>query len=302
MLINSIGQYDYSAERVMARRFIFEPVMLCLYPEIKVMSASSLDIGKMSKEQRSEMCGFARSYTEKMLITGYGDETLIICPTMFPSSSLCLALRMLIPTKELLRLAELCAPEMFEVSKYIGIEPARMSESVRKHSELFSSLCEELKLCFTGLGGAMSDVWGEDIVDICLRISRFTGCPIELLAEDGFDVQEMKNVDLYLFCAFVLDMLLLARRHSVDRSATVSLRTLYSSPFIEVAFDGDTPLCTLEEYYQWKNIAYERDMPLYLHGEGGSAVMSMHFYRVDPALLGLKAPIMLRQSLPRWMI
>ena len=295
-------KYNYSAESVMAQRMIFSAAMLCLYPTARIITSEpvGVDIDGLSEEQRGEIYDFARSYTDKMLITGDESGIFVLCPTLFPASSLCPVLKIHIPPSEFLRAVQQVDSKMFEMSSFLKVTPSRLSRAVRGHIAEVEALCNDLKECFTRLP-VVEDIDGSEVIRRCLGLSRFVGCPVWLEAEDGFEDTPLKNVELPLLCAFVTDMLLLARSRAPKRSAVIKFKVLYDAPLVEISFSGDFSMCALDQYYEWKNIANERDMHIYLYEDGGSMGLSMHFYRIDPALLGLKAPVMLRQSTPRWM-
>lgn len=289
-----------SIEKVASKIFIYQPAFLCFYPELTVMSSGSeyFDLNEIPKEQIEEIHDFCRSCNSRVMVCGNEDVIYLICPTLYPSSSICLALRMTLPPRQILKLIEVCAPDSFVISKHLKLTPARMSDRIQKLKDGFSAFLTELESCFLNIGVA-EDISMLQLCRLCCDIALFVGCPIEIDV-DSVD-EQMSNVDRPMVAAFVANILDLARGYGDDRSARIKISVLYGAPFIQISFVYGGSMTAVNDYYRWRNITNERDMHLYLYEKDGVITLSLHFYRIDPAMLGLKSPLLLRQRLTKWM-
>ena len=189
----------YTVSEVQGRRHICNCALISPANSMKTIAlrapaASTLSLAELSEAQKSEIVEHLCSYTEDILICEMDGRALAIIPSLYPSSSLCVALEFdeeEFTVCELLRLIE-CdkCPRIFRVSKHIADSPARMTHSLSRKGEEFFSFAHELEEIFCGLDTLCTDA-EEATTELCVRAQKlayFIGCPIERidLLSDGF--------------------------------------------------------------------------------------------------------------------
>lgn len=286
-------EIGYSQAAVMKKRFISAHAILSLAPEVSLISTGAIageriNVDILSVEQRRELREFAMSYTERLLVTGNERELWIVSPSLFPSATLCVAMRPYISPKELLRFIK-DAPELFEVSRHIDFGCARMSARLNEKREAFFGLVEEIRKCFCDIY-RLEDCHDEAerrriLAEQCAALSMFTGCPIELESLEG---EAYSKTDFPLFTAFVLNMLMVARRCSPTRSAALSIRSERSAAFVEIRFSSDIPLCLSREQLQWTRAGNDKGIFCCFDEEGENVVAMLHPLRDDRLYVEIK--------------
>lgn len=286
----------YLQQKAMAKRFICTQGLLSFRssPAIIITNRSGeskrMDALAMPIYKRKEIYEFARSYTDKMLITEHGCSTWVISPSVFPSSSLCAVFCFDIDPSRFLRLVKACGrEEMFEISRYAEIKRARMSSALQELVEGMSEFCEDIRLCFYDTSRLKRTRTAEGqrraLIEQCHRISVLTGCPIEVDAEQG----EYSNTDLSILSAFLLTMLISARKNAPDRTARLSFSARAGSALVKVRFFCEASISISAELLEWEGITADRCMEFYSATDNRELTVEFHAHRYDlSAILGIK--------------
>lgn len=291
----SITAESYSKEKVMSRTAPCELGILSFVSPCKVVATSFSFNGMeglktLTEEQKNEIYEFARSYTDKMLIIGNECGTWAVCSTIFPSSSQNLVIGLNMEFSQLWRaLAECGAQDRFVVSKYLDAGSARISKALREMSEYLSSLLAELDGCMyeAGMSGSENKGrrGGQAIREHCLRLSYLTGCPIDVLMDDGEDYSE---TDIPLMTAFLLSVFMTARNNAPDRNAVVEIASVARAARIDVRFTCDDMAHLKDFAIEWDYISSCRLMEFAYFISGGVFNVRLHPYRFDWSVNGIK--------------
>ncbi len=286
---------EYSQSAVMGKRFISAHAILSIAPQVSLISTGAeagekMNVDILSVEQIRELREFAMSYTERLLVTGNENELWIISPALFPSATLCVAIRPYLPPRELLRFIK-DEPELFRISRCIDIGPARMSARMAHKKEAFLDLMREIKNCFFDIY-RLEDCHDEAerrriLAEQCGALSMFTGCPIELEALES-EGEVYSKTDFPLFTAFVLNMLIVARQSSPTRSAKLRIRSERSAAFVEIRFSSDAPLYLSKEQLWWTRAGDDKGIFCYFDDDGDEVVATLHPLRDDRLYVEIK--------------
>ena len=287
---------NYSQQKAMAKRFICTQGVLSFRssPALIITNecgeAKCTDILAMPIYKRKEIYEFARSYTDKMLVTEYNGSTWVISPSVFPASSLCAVFCFDIDPSRFLRLVKACGrEEMFEISRYTEIKRARMSSMLQELVGGMSEFCDDIRLCFYDADRIKRARTAEGqqrvLIDQCHRISILTGCPIELVAAAG----EYKNTDLSILSSFLFTMLISARKNAPDRTVRISFSNRAGSALVKVRFFCDASICISPEMLEWEGITADRCMEFYSSADKQEITVAFHAHRYElSAILGIK--------------
>lgn len=283
----------YSKEIAMGKRYICTQGLMSFRARPAVIITNGVyevseaqDILALPLYKREEIYEFAKTYTDKLFVTEHNGISWVISPSLFPSSSLCAVFRFDMTPSVLCRLIKECgAQAMFEFSEYAEIETVRISKKLRALAFAFSEFCAEMRTCFyrmdrlKGCDGLKEqrDVLAEQ----CYRLSLFCGCPIELEIDEG----DFSKTDLPLFTAFVMTMLMSARKNARDRCARLKVSSMASAAVVSVSFDSDISLCISKEMLEWRAIAADRCMAFLPVEEQGRIAVEFHPCRYDLAAI-----------------
>ena len=289
----------YTIDEVQGRKHICNCALISPANSMKTIAlrapaASMLSLAELCEEKKREIVEHLSSYTEDILISDKDGRALLIIPSLYPSSSLCVAFEFdeeTIALCELLRLVE-CeeCPRIFRVSKYVTASAARMTPMLRQKSEEFFSLARELEGIFCRLSSLSADI-DEAKTELCMRAQKlayFVGCPIERIDLLGDDTESCSLTDLPLYSAFLLSALILARTYSPSRSMRVELRAMSSAAEVSVIFESDEPLELSDAMLEWERLSSERNMLFGCEMRDGEYCITFHPIRRDWSYLGLK--------------
>ena len=261
---------------------------------LRAPAAEELSLEGFSEDLKREIREHLCSYTEDILICEADGRALLIIPSLYPSSSLCIALEFdeeEISLPELLRLVE-CeeCPRIFRISKHISLPSARMTPMLRQKSEEFFSLARELEDIFCKIGSLSADTCEAkcEIFARAQKLAYFVGCPIERIDELWCEGDACSLTDLPLYTAFLLSTLILARIHAPDRSARIELRAMSSAAEVSVIFESDEPLELNDAILEWERLSSERNMLFGCETRDGEYRITFHPLRRDWSYLGLK--------------
>ena len=136
----------------------------------------------------------------------------------------------------------------------------------------------------------------DNLCEQALAIAELCGCAVEIDA-DGFEDTSSNEDDLVsefdfpLYSAFLINLLLLARRAAKTREAKIILKTKEENPHVSVSFelaDGHTDvygeLSSMSNISEQLRLLFLRDL------ENRHLTVTLSPIRKDWALLGIKTP------------
>lgn len=287
----------HTTSEVQGRRHICNCALISPANSMKTIAfrapaLSTISLAELSEAQKSEIVEHLCSYTEDILLCARDGRALAIIPSLYPSSSLCVALEFdedRFTVGELLRLIE-CeeCPRIFRVSKHVTVTPARMTPILQRKGTAFFSLAREIEGIFCRLGTLSADVH-EATEELCMRAQKFAyfvGCPIERI--NVLDNESCVLTDLPLYSAFLLSTFILARACAPSRSARLDLRPMSSAAEVCVIFESDEPLELNDAILEWERLSSERNMLFGCEMRDGEYRITFHPLRRDWSYLGLK--------------
>ena len=287
---------SYSQQKAMSRRFICSQGIMSFRSSPSVIITNDCtekkyrDLLSMPLYKREEIYQFARSYTDRMLITEDDGKTWIISPSVFPASSLCAVFCFDIEPRRFLRLVKNCKCEqMFECSQYADFKNARMSTRLLSQAEDISRFCTEIRQCFYGMErikrAKTPEAQRKTLLEQCHRLSMLTGCPIDVDISPG----DYASTDLSILTAFLFTMLISARRNAQDRMVRLSFSSRAGSALVKISFTCDAPICISREMLEWEGIAADRCMEFYSVADDRAITVEFHAHRYElSAILGIK--------------
>ena len=275
----------------MGKRFICTQGLLSFrtVPAVVISNLAdgeSVDILDLPLCKREEIYEFAMSYTDKLLVTEGNGRTWVISASVFPSSSLCAVFGFDISPSVLYRLARECgAEDMLELSRYCELGTVRISKALRARAIAFGDFCKEIRACFYDMDRLKrcesERAQCEVLTEHCHRLSLLCGCPVELKIGEG----DFTDTDLPLLTAFLLTMLISARKNAKDRCARISIESKASASLVSVSFDSDISLCISKEMLEWRSIAADRCMAFLPAESDGNVEVEFHPCRYDLAAI-----------------
>ena len=132
---------SYSQQKAMGKRFACVQGLVSFRSSPSVIITNDCSQNKyrdlllMPLFKRQEIYEFARSYTDRLLITEDEGKTWVISPSIFPASSLCAVFCFDIEPRFFWRLVRNCeCEEMFEISRYVELKTTRLSSKLLSQS------------------------------------------------------------------------------------------------------------------------------------------------------------------------
>ena len=286
-------------ESAMAKRMMCEQYVFCLYPEPRILAVNAPAAlngayNPLDESLMGEIAEFLSSYSSKALVAETEGRAVVVLPTLYPASSLGIALCFDMSGGELIRLAEACdCLALFETSKNSKISPARLSRKIRGEIDGFSAFCKELRQCFFDLDRLSLCLDAEErlelIVRQCEALALFVGCPITLEVKgDKMLPDSLELTDLPLLSAFLLTVLIMARQKSEQRSASLTLEPTASSVIASVKIESGREIGVEYGLMKWKNIAYDKNMLYDIFADGEQVRIRLDPCRAEWSLLGIK--------------
>ncbi len=281
---------------IMARKMICEQYVFCLFPSPKILFTNAPRDAELLFDTQiyDEITEHLSSYAQRALVFDDNGRAIAILPTLYPSSSLGVALRFDISVGELLRLASACDfLHLFCVSKSTQINSVRLSARLGGMMDEFSAFFKELSNCFFSFDNFLLCLSPkekfEKIERICLDTSHFMGCPISLSVPEAHLCEDaLEQTDLPLLIAFLVSLLMLTRSNAEDRSARISLVPTRSSVIMSVSIKADRSVCADVGLLKWKHIAYDKNMLFDVWADGEYVTVRFDPCRAEWSLLGLK--------------
>lgn len=264
---------------------------------VKVAPAASEIFVGLSDEMTCKAEAHLRSYTERILLLEDGGRLFGIAPSLYPSSTLGIALAFDgedISGEDILRLAaEEEYKQAFVFDESIELRPSRMSDRLEslkpRFSELFCRLSRSL-FDMEALRDADAARAREELISRIYAVSELVGCSVEYLSEEG-ESNDYSATDLPLFVAFLISFFACARENAPLRSVGVSLFSSSSAATVSVRFETQRSLILSPVLIEWESLCADRNMTFSYAREGQRAEISFQPLRRDWSYLGLKQEI-----------
>ena len=124
----------------MTKRLCFSAAMVTFNPITCICTSNSpnndpIKMSVFTDEQIAEIQNYLKGYNEKLYVIEADERIYVIVPSFYPTSTMCLLLRMDYSPKVFLRLVKEKS-EMFVFSKHITSVPVRMSNRLQLQQEL----------------------------------------------------------------------------------------------------------------------------------------------------------------------
>ena len=289
----------FDKNEIMARRMLCSTGVFYLSPSPMLLIDNSPEESGASLEDidsatLDEMTEYLSSYRERALVIDHKDRVLAVLPSFYPASSLGVILSFDMKTGSFWRMVSLCgAEDIFVCSAKTQKTPSRLSKEMREQKDAFSELFADIRSCFVDLERfsrfLTEDEKKREMVEQCRRLSCFVGCPAyidEVLSEDVEASFEL--ADFPLFSAFVITMLLSARRNAIDRCARIILSPQFSSVTVSVSFVSYSNLKSEGHMASWKYLSYDKNMLFDIAQNNGEFTVRFNPCRTEWSKLGLK--------------
>lgn len=245
-----------------------------------------------SREQIDEINSHLRSYTEKILLIEESGRLWGIIPSLYPSSTICIALLfddLLISGEDTLALAGKEAyKELFVISPSVIMRQSRMSNRLALLETRFARFCGQISACFLDMDALKdADIEGarDEIFSRIAAISELVGCQIDCAEESTGDY---RRTDLPLLVAFLFSILSAAKDNAPLRRASLLLTSSSSSLRITVRFETQSSITLSPVLMEWESIGAEKNMPFEYSSDGQTVSVGFQPIRRDWSYLGLK--------------
>ena len=296
--IELFEKFDYSFEKLVNQRRICGFAIVSPRDSFRVISGFmprtvEFPLEEMSENDKVEIISHLSSFDDKLLLCEIGEKLCAFLPSLYPSSSLCLAIifdREQFTASQLLRLTD-CneCPNIFALSRSVKSGKARMTDTLMKSGESFFELCRQLSDSLVSLGDPLRYGENENCETLATRVldlSMLIGCPIDSLSFDE-KVTVSSLFDLPLFLSFVATFMLFALNSSPSRSLAISLYDVSGELVVKISFDCEKDTLSLP-FVEWEAIAADKNMFFEVYEENGRSYVSFQPTRRDWSYLGLK--------------
>ena len=290
----------YSAERAMAARMICSVYAFTIKPIPRILArCDELETAMPSFDENvlSEISEYLYSYGDRIYTFESGGYLWGVVPTTFASSSLAIVLKFNLSVGAALRLIEASRyKKYFTLSPFIRTRKSRMSRAISEMAEQFEDFFDRVIQAF----------WCEqmheekdfcEVVDLlrerCMAMSLLVGCPVTFFERRTYTETPSINtngIDLNIFNAFLITMMMLARQNSTDRSIRISFEALSQSVAVVMELGvGEEDLSQAISF--WESASAERLMPFGFSMSDDTLKVGLQPYRREFSYLGLKQKI-----------
>ena len=286
----------YSSQEVMAKRLCFSAASVVFDPIAVISSLNAprnnpIMLSSFTADQLAEIENYAREYNERPYVIEAGEHIYLALPSIYPTATSCLLLRMdMKPSVALRYIKE--RPEMFVLSEHITSTPARMSPRLEAGRKEFLELCEDIERTFMYLDRFSLTFDDADVVDgyyeQIIALSRFLAVPIEDISvrydDDGVPIRS----NFAIFTAFCATIMMLARNEAIDRKIRAGLEIYGGSLVVHLSFKTEKEIRVTNETFLWDYLSSSRRMFFEYYNEEGRFCVSFQPLFMDWAYLGLK--------------
>lgn len=292
MVFNS----DLFNNKVTLKRMCFSSVFLTFNPEPSVCSMNApannpILISDFSREQLLEIEEYLRSYAEKPYVIEVGENIYIVVPSFYPSTTACLAFRIDINPSVALRLINE-RDGFFVLSDKISISPARITKRIGDEKELFFELCDVIDntLLYLDRYNLFFDdnVFVDGYCNQFVELAGLFGVRITELTVNNSLMGESMRSSFAIFTAYCVNMIMLARNESLDRSINAHLEFFEGTVRVNVEFKVDKPIKKSPQTDFLSVISSERRMFFEYSCEDGAFCSSFRPNLIDWAYFDIK--------------
>lgn len=286
----------YSIEDIMAKKLCFSAAMVSFNPMPMITSLNApknnpILLSSFSEEHLMEIEQYSRSYIEKPYVIEVGRYIYVVIPSIYPTSTSCLLLRMDIEPKIFLRLVKE-REDLFVFSSNISTIPARMSKRLDAQKKDFLELCANIERAFMYLERFSLFFDNNEIVDgYCeqlIALSSFLAIPVDNISvNNSYDEVPIKS-NFALFTAFCTTIMMLAKNEAIDRRVSVELDFFGGSLVVKINFKTEKHIKVTNETFFWEYIALDRKMLFEYHNEDDRFCIAFQPLFIDWSYLGIK--------------
>lgn len=280
----------------MAKKLCFSVAMFHFTPIRLISSINSpknrpIMLSSFSDEQLDEIEEYLKRYTEIPYVIEAGNDIYVVIPSIFPTSSACLLLRMDFEPKVFLRFVK-DKPDLFVVSKNTTTVPARMSPRLDAQKKEFIEFCRDLERAFMHLERFSLFFSNDEVLEgYCeelIFLSEFLAVPIDSISTTNADDGVAIKSNFALYTAFCATMMMLARNEATDRRASASIDLSGGCIYVKISFKTDKNIRVTNETFIWDYIARDKKMLYGFHCEDGRFWISFQPWYIDWSYLGMK--------------
>lgn len=286
----------YSNQEIAAKRLCFSAAMVTFNPITVITSMNAprskpILLSSFSESELVELEKYLRSYTEKPYVMEANGEAYIAIPSMYPTSTSCLLLRMNMKPAVFLRFVRE-KEELFTTSSKITTTPARMSPRLDAERKEFFELCAEIERTFTAFERFSLSFSDDEVIDgYCAQLvalSSFLSVPIDEITvnvnEDGVPIKS----NFALYTAFCTTMMMLARNEATDRRIKARLDFFGGSVVAHLSFKTEENIRVTNETFLWEYLASDKRMLFEAHTEDNHFCVTFQPLFRDWSYLGIK--------------
>ncbi len=249
--------------------------------------------GLFTARQLEALCEHLNGYEKQALLIDCDDKTCVCLPGLYPSSSLGIALLFDVQPLRFWRIARECgAEDMIVQCKGFPEGHIRMTGDMRLLSAELGIFFEELRSCFFELDRLNRCINSSDIMKEiekqCNRISYFAGCPVRIVSDSVLSEALLDKIDFSLLTAFVLTMLMAARKKAPRRSCEILLTPTDNSVTVSVTFKLPSHTSVEREVLRWRHISNDKNMLFDVTSAGDTVTVRFNPCRAEWSLLGIK--------------
>ena len=283
-------------EHIMAKKLCFSSAVVTFNPMIFICSMNSpksrpIDLKNFTDSQMLEIQEYLKSYTERPYVIDAKGEMYVIIPSIYPTSSMSIFLRIDEPADMFLRFFKE-RPEIFVLSHNISVQPARKSKRLLSYQKQFLDFCTDIEKAFLGMDRCALVFDEADLKAVyckeVIALSKFLAVPVDKLivndAEDGV----MINTNFSLFIAFTSCMMMLAKNYALDRHIRVELDFKGGTLTVRTSVKAENKIKITNETFLWEYLAADKKMLYEFYDENGRFCINFRPYFIDWAYLGLK--------------
>lgn len=264
--------FDYDnesvAESIRAKRLCYSLALVTFNPCLIMCSMNApkskpIELASIGDDKLASLKEYLSAYNEKPYVLEAGGKIYIAIPSLYPTTTTCLLLRIEQSANAVLRFIRK-KDGFFELSGDIDIAPARMSKRLEADEARFFALCDEIEkvfFCLERFNLSFDD--GVVIKGYCKQvrdISRFLAVPIKTFVVKDSEESLPLRSNFSLFTAFCLTMMMLARNEANDRSVGVELEFFNGDMRVNIFFESDNNVGFTTESLLWDLISADRAM------------------------------------------
>lgn len=293
-----LGNYRkiYSSQEVMSKKLCFSIAILHFNPVLSIIASNSpkslpMSTKSFTAEQISEIREYLSNYNEKPYVVVADNTAYVILPSLFPTITAAIMLRMNMEPKIFLRFVK-DRKDLFVLANDISIAPARMSKRLDAQRNDFMELCSDIERVFMSLDRFNLAFSDDEIIDgyyeqVCM-LSRFLGVPLDSVSVNSDDDGVPIRSNFVLFTAFCTTFMMLAREQALDRKLSIKLSVSGGSIMVRISFKTAKPLKTTMETFAWEFLSFLKGIHFQFYDNDGCFCLSFEPLHIDWSYLEMK--------------